>query len=551
VASAGLRGRDDDLGLTFEFGFPVLSTLVFLPALGALVCLLVPRERPSALRTVPLVFAIATGLLALLISLGFEPRAVGAEMHVAYQFTERVPWVGPLGIEYFVGLDGISILMVLLTALLGVVAVLASWTSIERRLKEYMVCLLLLETAMLGVFVALDLVLFYVFWEAMLIPMVLIIGAWGGPRRVYAAVKFFIFTMLGSVLMLVGILWLHRLAGTFSIPELATRAPVAAAAHGELLFLLFGVAFAIKVPIVPLHTWLPDAHTEAPTAGSILLAGILLKMGAYGFLRMCVPFFPAATVAFAPAMVWLGVIGIIYGGACALAQRDVKRLVAYSSVSHLGFVILGTFVFNLQGLQGAILQMVNHGLSTGALFLLVGVMYERRHTRDISEYGGMWDAMPLLARLFLVVALSSIGLPGLNGFVGEWLVLTGALRAGHSAGNYGPAIVATLGVVLAAAYMLVMYRRVFFGEVTNPRNRGLTDMVRREVVAAGLLLVGIVGLGVYPRAALGFSERTAVNWLDAHAQALENIDVGRDFGTPQPPPGARVGPMSGLPGGGR
>ncbi|HOS95662.1 MAG TPA: NADH-quinone oxidoreductase subunit M, partial [Armatimonadota bacterium] len=332
------------MGLTLEFGFPVLSTLVFLPALGALVCLLIPRERAGALRAVPLVFAVATGLLALLISLGFEPRAVGSETQVAYQFAERMPWIGPLGVEYSIGLDGISMLMVLLTALLGIVAVLASWTSIEHRIKEYMICLLLLETAMLGVFVALDLVLFYVFWESMLIPMVLIIGAWGGPRRVYAAVKFFIFTMFGSVLMLVGILWLHHLTGTFSIPELAARAPAAvAASQGELLFLLFGIAFAIKVPLVPLHTWLPDAHTEAPTAGSILLAGVLLKMGAYGFLRMCVPFFPAATVAFAPALVWLGVIGILYGGACALAQRDVKRLVAYSSVSHLGFVILGVF----------------------------------------------------------------------------------------------------------------------------------------------------------------------------------------------------------------
>jgi len=538
------------LGLTLEFGFPVLSTLVFLPALGALVCLLIPRERAGALRAVPLVFAVATGLLALLISLGFEPRAVGSETQVAYQFAERMPWIGPLGVEYSIGLDGISMLMVLLTALLGIVAVLASWTSIEHRIKEYMICLLLLETAMLGVFVALDLVLFYVFWESMLIPMVLIIGAWGGPRRVYAAVKFFIFTMFGSVLMLVGILWLHHLTGTFSIPELAARAPAAvAASQGELLFLLFGIAFAIKVPLVPLHTWLPDAHTEAPTAGSILLAGVLLKMGAYGFLRMCVPFFPAATVAFAPALVWLGVIGILYGGACALAQRDVKRLVAYSSVSHLGFVILGVFVFNLQGLQGAILQMVNHGLSTGALFLLVGVMYERRHTRDISEYGGMWDAMPLLARLFLLVALSSIGLPGLNGFVGEWLVLTGALRAGHAAGNYWPAILATLGVVIAAAYLLGMYRRVFFGEVQNPRNRGLRDMVRREVIAAALLLVGIVGLGVYPRAALGISERTAFNWLDTHAQALEDVDVGRSFGMPQPPTRGQRGP-GGAPVGG-
>jgi NADH-quinone oxidoreductase subunit M len=442
-------------------------------------------------------------------------------------------WIPGTDITYRVGVDGISIWMVLLTTFLSVIAVLGSWTGITTKVRTFHFCLLLLETGMLGVFAATDLFLFYVFWEAMLIPMYLIIGVWGGERRVYAAVKFVLYTLVGGVLMLVGILMLYYAlpAGqrTFDIARLLEVAPGLPPSLQVTLFCLFGVAFAIKVPLFPFHTWLPDAHVEAPTSGSVILAGVLLKMGAYGFLRMCVGFFPAATEALAPAMMWLGVTGVLYGGAAAMWQPDIKRLIAYSSVSHLGFVILGIFALNTTGIQGAVLQMVNHGLSTGALFLMVGMIYERRHTRRIDDYRGLWEEMPLYSRIFLVVALSSIGLPGLNGFIGELLALAGTFTSHHELAMLWTAL-AALGVVVAACYMLWMYRRVFYGS-PDTRRKGypVADMRPLEVVPSVMLLAGIVWLGVFPTPLLSRVKASAdavVRRYEIHTGAGVAPDLG-------------------------
>ncbi len=385
-----------------------------------------------------------------------------------------------LGISYHVGVDGISVLLVLLTTFLTPLTLLSAWHAIESRWKEFAITMLLLETGMIGVFVALDLFLFYVFWEAMLIPMYLIIGIWGGSNRVYAAIKFVLYTLAGSLLMLVAILALYFRHGaatgtyTFDLPILAQFILPAGRAQ-NLLFLAFALAFAIKVPMFPFHTWLPDAHVEAPTAGSVILAGVLLKMGTYGFLRFCLPLFPNASLLFTPWIFALAVIGIIYGAWVSTVQPDIKKLVAYSSVSHLGFVVLGLFTLTPQGLVGGIIQMINHGLSTGALFLMVGMLYERRHTRLIAEFGGLWKVVPALSVLFLIVCLSSVGLPGLNGFVGEFLILLGAFQVDRTA-----AVLATSGIIFAAVYLLWMYQRVIFGVVTKEANRRLPDLSVRE-----------------------------------------------------------------------
>ncbi|UCE87001.1 MAG: NADH-quinone oxidoreductase subunit M, partial [Deltaproteobacteria bacterium] len=428
-----------------------------------------------------------------------------------YQFVEHAPWIAEYGIHYHVGIDGISLVLVMLTTFLMPVVLAASWTDITRSIKSYFFFMLFLETGMLGAFVSLNMFLFYIFWEVMLIPMYFIIGIWGGPRRIYAAIKFFLFTMFGSLLMLVAMLVLYYLyfdqfgALNFDLVDV-TGTGVALldteiALAGEdvwwktqhWLFAAFALAFAIKVPMVPFHTWLPDAHVEAPTAGSVVLAGVLLKMGTYGFLRFAVPLFPDAAVAAVPVIITLSLIGIIYGSLVAMVQSDVKKLVAYSSVAHLGFVMLGMFAFNREGLEGSVLQMVNHGLSTGALFLLVGMIYERRHTREIGEFGGIAKPMPVFAALFGIVTMSSIGLPMLNGFVGEFLILLGAFARSAVAG-----VLATSGVVLAAAYMLWMYRRVFFGAVENPENRGLIDLDLREKAVMLAMVIPIFWIGVYP-----------------------------------------------------
>jgi NADH-quinone oxidoreductase subunit M len=474
--------------------------VTFLPVVGAALIFVLPRRREGLVK----VTALATSLVAFAVSVPLFTRFDASLFD--YQFVEQRAWMPTLGVSYHLGVDGISLLLVLLTTFLMPLVLLSSWHSIERRWKEFAITMLLLETGMLGVFVALDLFLFYIFWEAMLIPMYLIIGIWGGPNRVYAAVKFVLYTLFGSLLMLVAILALYFLHGaatgayTFDLPVLV-RYVLPAGRAQNLMFLAFALAFAIKVPMWPFHTWLPDAHTEAPTPGSVILAGVLLKMGTYGFLRFCLPLFPQATMTFAPWMFALAVIGIIYGAWVSTVQADMKKLVAYSSVSHLGFVVLGLFTLNLQGMVGAIIQMVNHGLSTGALFLIVGMLYERRHTRLIADYGGLWSVVPALSAVFLIVTFSSIGLPGLNGFVGEFLILVGAFQVHRPA-----AVLATTGIIFAAVYLLWMYQRVIFGAVTHEENRRLPDLSLREWVILVPVLVFIVWIGVYPVAFTGKTE---------------------------------------------
>jgi NADH-quinone oxidoreductase subunit M len=435
-------------------------------------------------------------------------------------------WMPTLGVSFHVGVDGISLLLVLLTTFLMPIALASAWHAIEDRTKEFVVTMLLLETGMLGVFVSLDLFLFFVFWEAMLIPMYLIIGVWGGGNRIYAAVKFVLYTMAGSALMLVAILALYYQHGvatgtyTFDLPTVA-RWVLPPGLGQNLMFLAFALAFAIKVPLFPFHTWLPDAHVEAPTAGSVILAGVLLKMGTYGFLRFCLPLFPDATLTFAPLVFALALIGIVYGAWVSTVQPDLKKLVAYSSVSHLGFVMLGLFTLNQQGVVGGLIQMINHGLSTGALFLMVGMIYERRHTRLIAEFGGLWKVVPAFSTLFLVVVLSSLGLPGLNGFVGEFLVLVGAFQV-----NPWLAAVATTGIIFAAVYLLWMYQRVAFGEVTHEDNRRLTDLTPREWALLAPVLVLIVWIGVYPTAFTGKTEATIAALL-AQVESKASVAIAR------------------------
>ena len=472
----------------------ILSNLIFLPVIGALIIMALGRGRERFCRGFALFVSGVVFLLSIPLYTGFQENT--SQM----QFTEHIPWIRGIGASYSLGIDGISLPLVLITTFLTVLAILASWTAITSRVREYMAAMLFLESGMLGVFCALDLLLFYVFWEAMLIPMALLIGVWGGERRIYAAVKFVLFTMAGSVLMLVGILVLYTKSGgtTFDL-----RAISEATLPRELqtwLFLAFFVSFAIKVPLFPVHTWLPDAHVEAPTAGSVLLAGVLLKMGTYGLVRFCLPLFPYAAVRYLPAISALALVGIVYGALVSMVQQDIKKLVAYSSVSHLGFVVLGIFALNAQGMNGAILQMINHGLSTGALFLMVGMIYERRHTREIEDYGGLARVVPVFSAFFMIVTLSSIGLPGLNGFVGEFLILIGAYKANPT---YG--VIAATGVILAAVYMLWMYQRVVFGEVRHEENRGLRDLSAREVAILVPIVAGMLWIGVYPNALLNKS----------------------------------------------
>ncbi len=508
-------------------GVPILTFLTFFPTVGAVALLLMPSSRPNAIRWAAFFISLIVFAASIPLFTGFDAT------QTAMQFEEVGSWVPTLGIGYHMGVDGISMLLILLTTLLTAVSILASFTAITSRVKMYMATFLLLETGMIGVFAALDLVLFYVFWEVMLIPMYLLIGVWGGPQRVYAAVKFILYTVAGSLLMLVGILYLYfhhyETTGVYTF-DLLRLYDTPLGVHPERwLFAAFAVAFAIKVPMFPFHTWLPDAHVEAPTAGSVILAGVLLKMGVYGYLRFAMPLFPNATTYFAPWMIALAVIGIVYGALVSMVQRDIKKLVAYSSVSHLGFVMLGLFALNTQGLQGGILQSINHGLSTGALFLAVGILYERRHTREISEFGGLSETLPWFAALFLIVCLSSIGLPGLNGFIGEFLILLGAFRASP----YVSAIAAT-GVILAAIYLLWMFQRVMFGPITNDKNRGLADLTRRELWTLVPVLVFIVWIGVYPNTflrKLDVSVSELLRRVEARTVALR-IQGAPGVGTP-------------------
>src|SRR5574341_1091515 len=484
-------------------GFPWLSLLIAVPLTGAVALLLV---KESAVRWFALGVTIANLVIALPLWWLFDPSS--SQM----QFAEHVAWITSPPIHYSLGLDGISLPLVLMTAALLPLCVLASWQAVTTRIRSFMAMLLVMQATMLGVFMALDFVLFYVFWEAMLIPMYLLIGMWGGPNRLYAAIKFFLYTLAGSVLLLVAILVLFFYGGhTFDI--LALSHVSYPTSLQMWLFLAFFAAFAVKVPMFPFHTWLPDAHVEAPTAGSVILAGILIKMGAYGFLRFSLPFFPDAAIAWTPAIMALSVIAIIYGAYMSFAQTDFKKLIAYSSVSHMGFVTLGLFALNSQGLEGGILQMLNHVISTGALFLAVGVIYERTHTRLIADYGGIAAKVPVYAAFLLIVTFSSIGLPGTNGFIGEFTILLGAFL------HYKPyAVIASLGIILGAGYMLWMYQRVAFGKITNPHNEHLADMNLREIAAALPLVILVFWIGVYPNATFKIIHASAANLIQ-HVQA--------------------------------
>ncbi|MBX3048604.1 MAG: NADH-quinone oxidoreductase subunit M [Anaerolineales bacterium] len=479
-----------------DFIFEPLNLLTFFPLLGALALLFI-KEREELSRRVALGISLVTFGISLWVLAMFNPADPTLQMEVNVSWIQVAGW----NIRYALGIDGISILLVLLTTFLAPIAILSTWKAVEERARDFMVFFLMLETGMLGVFLAQDLFLFYIFWEFTLVPMYFLIGIWGGAQRMYAAVKFFLYTMAGSILMLLAILWLGINQGSFYVPELIALGNI----PGETqfwLFLAFAAAFAIKVPMWPLHSWLPDAHVQAPTAGSVILAGVLLKMGTYGFLRFNLPLFPQAAVQLAPAMATLAVIGIIYGAIVSYSQKDVKKLVAYSSISHLGFVVLGIFAINAQGIEGAILQMINHGISTGALFLLVGFIYERRHTRELDEFGGLWKIMPVFAVLSLIVSLSSMGLPGLNGFVGEFTILLGAWGAGQAGGVLGSVwytALAAVGVILAAVYILHMFQKMFLGPVTKKANEKLKDLDWRELAVMIPLLVLIFWIGLYPK----------------------------------------------------
>jgi NADH-quinone oxidoreductase subunit M len=527
---------------------PLLSCLIFLPVAGAILLILLPKDREEEIRWGALGCALLEVLLAGRLVAGFSADAGSP----SFQFAEVAEWIPRSGIRYAVGVDGLSVLLVVLSAFLTPLAMLASWRSVREKQKEFYIALLLVESATIGVFVALDLVLFYVFWELMLIPMALLIGVWGGERRVYASIKFVLYTLVGSLPMLAAVLYCGGAGGTFSIPDLPGKLAEASAAgrmgvHAPMLcFAAFALAFAIKVPVIPLHTWLPDAHVEAPTAGSVILAGVLLKMGAYGFLRVAIPCFPQALTAnlgagitFLDLFRILGVAGIVYGALMAMTQTDLKKLVAYSSVSHLGFVVLGIFSLTVKGVEGAVFQMVSHGLSTGALFLLVGVIYERTHTRSLHDYGGVASVAPRYAFVLVLATLSSIGLPGLNGFPGEFLTLLGAFEV-----RRWLAAVGGLGVILGAVYMLGMVRRVLFGKASETRPAGIDDLGRRECVIFLPLVASFFVLGLFPRLVVDRLEPAAGRWVKAVHTALRS-DAAAPAPAAVPPPGSTGQPGPG------
>ena len=484
----------------------LLSIVTYTPLAGALILLLPGLDRrPQAVRWIANLVAFIGFLVSVPLWFWFDKTADG------FQFMERAPWIPGIGVSYLFGVDGASVLLILLTTLLGFIAILSSWSAIQDRVRPYYVFLLLLQTGMLGVFCSLDMFLFYVFWEVMLVPMYFLIGIWGGERRLYAAIKFFLYTLVGSVVMLLGILALYfrskgmpgfEAAGTFDVTVWYQMAPTLPLQLQKWVFLAFFAGFAVKVPMFPFHTWLPDAHVQAPTAGSVILAGVLLKMGTYGFLRFSLPLVPQATLWAVPWMGILAIIGIVYAALVTLVQKDMKKLIAYSSVSHLGFVMLGMFALNPLGLEGSVLQMVNHGLSTGALFLLVGVLYERRHTKEISAFGGIAHVMPVFATITLIIFLASMGLPLLNGFIGEAMILLGAYAA-----NRMWAYWAVSGIVLGAAYLLWLYQRVFWGPITHEENRNLPDLNARELATLLPLVALCFWIGVYPKPFLAFLHR--------------------------------------------
>jgi NADH-quinone oxidoreductase subunit M len=482
-----------------NFFLQPLTLLTFFPLVGILILLFIPNERKDAVRWTALITSLITFGISLWVLGMFNASDPNLQLVAQYNWITVAGW----NIQYYLGVDGLSILLLLLTTFLTPISILSTWTAIEERVKDFMIFFLLLEIGMNGVFLAQDLFLFYIFWEFTLVPMYFIIGIWGGPRRIYAAIKFFLYTMAGSILMLLAILWLGIYGGTFSVPELIAQHNIPPNVQWWL-FLAFAAAFAIKVPMWPLHSWLPDAHVEAPTAGSVILAGVLLKLGTYGFLRFNLGLFPEATIRAAPWIALLATIGIIYGAAVSYAQADVKKLVAYSSVSHLGFVMLGLFALNSQGMQGAILQMINHGLSTGALFLLVGMIYEQTHTRELKVYGGLWKITPVFGTIMLIVALSSMGLPGLNGFVGEFTILLGAFGS-LAINNAWFAGISALGVIMAAVYILYMFQKMFMGpqgeivDEVKKHGHGIRDLNWREIAIMVPILILIFWIGLYPK----------------------------------------------------
>ncbi len=486
----------------------LITYLLFAPLIGGFLLLFIGNKKENLIRYFGLAISILTFIISLIIYFNFDLN------NPSFQFIHKFDWIENLHISYNVGIDGLSLLLVLLTTFLTPLTLISSWSNIQKKVKEFTFFMLMLEVGMLGVFVSLDLFLFYIFWEAMLIPMYFIIGIWGGDNRIYASVKFFLYTFFGSLLMLVAIIWLAVYASTplghFStnLVELYKIGPEVPRNIQNWMFLAFTFSFAIKVPLFPLHTWLPDAHVQAPTAGSVILAGVLLKMGTYGLLRFCLPLFPQASINFAPVISILAIIGIIYGALVAMVQKDMKKLVAYSSVAHLGFVVLGIFALTQESVQGAVIQMVNHGLSTGALFLLVGIIYERTHTREISEYGGIAKIVPIYVTFLMIASLSSIGLPGLNGFVGEFLILLGSFKSAVL-DSWWYTVFAASGVIFAAVYLLWMYQRVVFGEVKNPKMNELTDMNKREMLVLIPIFIFIVWIGIYPSTFLNVSKQSS------------------------------------------
>ncbi len=483
----------------------ILNVVTYLPLLGAAFILFFLSD-PKKIRYFATMVAAVDFVVSLFLWWYFDPRVGGDRL---FQFRWTRDWIPSLGVKYDFGIDGIALLLIVLTTLMGVIAILSSFSAIDYRQKEYYVLLLLLQTGMIGTFCALHFFLFYVFWEVMLVPMYFIIGIWGGPRKLYAAIKFFLYTLAGSVLMLLSILALYffndagipflHIAGlgngySFSMLQYHNIGHLIPVSLQRWIFAGFFFGFAIKVPMFPFHTWLPDAHTEAPTAGSIILAAVLLKMGTYGFVRVALPILPQATLDWLPFIIGLSIVGIIYGALVTLVQKDMKKLIAYSSVSHLGFVMLGMFALNPMGIKGSVIQMINHGISTGALFLLVGIIYERRHSRMIADYGGLAKQMPMYATLFLIAALSSMGLPALNGFIGEFTILLGAANR-----NIWWAVFAAIGIVLGAAYLLWLYQRVFWGPLDNPANKNIRDLNRRELGLMVALVSVMVWIGIYPK----------------------------------------------------
>ncbi|MEI6556776.1 MAG: NADH-quinone oxidoreductase subunit M [Rhodospirillaceae bacterium] len=493
-------------------GFPILSVTTFLPLVGVVLIFLCRGEEAAVkerTRQIALWTSVATLIASLFILVGFDSGSA------AFQMVELVPWMPSLGIAYHVGVDGISVLFILLSTFLTPLCVLASWTSVQARVKEYMIAFLVLETFMVGTFCALDLLLFYIFFEGVLLPMYLIIGVWGGKNRVYAAYKFFLYTLFGSVLMLVAFLAIHFLAGTTDIPELfALKQPFSFSVQ-IFLWLAFFSSFAVKVPMWPVHTWLPDAHVEAPTAGSVILAGVLLKMGGYGFLRLSIPLLPEATHYFAPLVYSLSIVAVIYTSYVALVQEDMKKLIAYSSVAHMGYVTIGIFTLNTQGVEGSIFQMLSHGIVSSALFLCVGVVYDRLHSREIARYGGLATNMPRYALVFMIMMLASVGLPGTSGFVGEFLILVGAFQA-----NLLVAVLAATGLVLGAMYMLWLYRRVIFGKLVKADCQAMADLGVREFAVFAPLVVLVLWMGIYPVSFTALTSASVSHLIHSYEVAL-------------------------------